>query len=164
MRVLERAFRAIDKIFPDFQELGREPIISPFSYTEEPTMNYWGQNCDCPPGINCECEIKEYKMSKEKTREIKVWVQKEILTDKESRSRNIRPMVCPVQGEVELCTDYFVEGTLLIKEPEKTVTISESQFVQMARDIEYDSRLTAISSNHISARTKWFKQLFGSET
>lgn len=158
MRVLERAFRAIDKIFPDFQELGREPIISPFSYTEEPTMNYWGQNCDCPPGINCECEIKEYKMSKEKTREIKVWVHRNVAEHGvyEKGSRITPGWVEPFDGAIE--------ATLLIKEPEKTVTISESQFVQMARDIEYDSRLTAISSNHISARTKWFKQLFGSET
>lgn len=98
-------------------------------------------------------------MSKEKTREIKVWVQKEILTDKESRSRNIRPMVCPVQGNIELCADYFVEATLLIKEPEKTVNISESQFDEAWEDTRSCGYVTPETSVK-----KLKEKLFGSET
>ena len=94
---------------------------------------------------------EQAKASKEKTREIKVWVDKDRIREIEQGQTN----------NARVWTQYplspaVIEATLLIKEPEKTVTISESEYHQMTRDFDNPKAMGAFRF--------WYEKLFGSQT
>lgn len=89
-------------------------------------------------------------MSKEKTREIKGWVR-------EYHAPWIKEGVAmPFFPEKPTDGGPLIEATLLIHEPEKTATISESEFHQMTRDFKNPHATVAFKF--------WLEKLFGSET
>lgn len=55
----------------------------------------------------------------------------------------------------------IVKAKLILDLPERKVEITESEFFEMMRDVELDKGITVMSSNHVSAKTRWHKKMFG---
>ena len=93
-------------------------------------------------------QAKEEVERKEKTREIKGWVPSDSRLETHGETYFTQKMN---SDDIK----HFREATLLIKEPEKTVTLTESEFHQMARDFD--------DPEAVGACRFWYEKLFGDD-